>query len=205
MYSTTEVRWFFSGTIPPHVEGWFQHAGHDPTEGKRTDHYLSMPDVDAIGVKWREGHLEVKHRVADLGEALLADDAAGAVGRWHKWRFDLSQADVLATLRAASDWIAVTKDRRLHTYAVDDEGRIHNVAPEILPRSGCELELSTVRAAGETWWTVAFEAFGHEDAQLRALRHTVDHVLHKKDAPIFPATASASYPRWLGCFLTEKG
>lgn len=204
MYPTTEVRWFFYGTIPPHVDLWFGEVGCDPAEGERTDHYLGMPDVDTVGVKWREGRLEVKRRQADLGEVAFAAEVVGRLGRWHKWIFGLDDVEVLEALRTASDWIAVAKSRRLHAYAADEAGRVHNVSPEIVPRSGCELEVGTVKIGGKTWWTVAFEAFGDEAAQPAVLRRTVAHVLQMEDAPTLPVAASASYPRWLASLLSEK-
>ena len=204
LYATTEVRWFFAGPIPAQVAVWFRRVGRAPAQGARTDHYLQLPDVDAVGVKWREGRLEVKRRVADLGAVAFAPEIAGAVARWHKWSFALSEADVLASIRPARDWIAVAKDRRLHAYAVADGGTVRNVPPEVAPRSGCELELGVVEAAGHRGWTVAFEAFGEAEAQPEILRRTVAHVRQQGTAPPLPPAQSASYPRWLALFLTQK-
>ncbi len=204
MYPTTEVRWFLAGTSPAHVDAWFRRVGRDPAHDSRIDHYLRLPGVDGVGVKWREERLEVKRRVT-AGEAVaFTSECTGAVARWRKWSFGLAETDVLTRLRAADDWIAVAKDRRLHAYAVDAERGVRNVPPGITPWSGCELELGTVQAAGQTWWTVAFEAFGEEEAQSTALQRTVEHVLAAEGTLALPATASASYPRWLAFFLTNE-
>ncbi len=203
MYPTTEVRWFFAGNVPPAIDGWFRCVGRDPTGGRRIDHYLWLPDVETLGVKWREGRIEVKRRVADDSSVEFAPELAGAVGRWHKWSFGLSDTHALATIRAAEDWVAVTKNRRLHTYAVSDAS-VQNVPSGVTPQQGCELEMTTVQAAGQPWWTLGFEAFGDEATQRERLNRTVQYVTEVGGPLDLPAEASASYPRWLAAFLVDE-
>ena len=61
--STTEVRWFRRGSIPQSVRQWFSTLGRQPEfQPPRLDYYLRLLDGDALGIKIREGKVEVKQR-----------------------------------------------------------------------------------------------------------------------------------------------
>ncbi|MGC9397933.1 MAG: hypothetical protein ACP5HM_02220 [Anaerolineae bacterium] len=203
-YPTTEVRWFFEGTVPPQVEAWFQALNSDAAGGgRRTDYYLRLPNEETLGVKWREDRIEIKRRVGDVEVVSFAPQITGAVGRWRKWSFALSESEATGALQTSKDWVAIAKVRRLYTYAVDDKGIPRLASGFALPR-GCELELTRIQALGQRWWTLGFEAFGDETSQPEALRQTVAHTLQGTESFILPLTASADYPRWLSVCMSSR-
>ena len=214
MFPTVEVRWFYEGPIPPEVLAWFQRGGQGPEEPScRVDYYLRLADWDSLGIKLREGRLEVKQRCRQYGMVRLHERVAGRVEHWRKWSFALDRADGgLASLAVpASAWIEVRKERRLRTYRLGgddadiDPDRLRSAASEVvavragsLPDRGCDWELTAVRAGDEAWWSVCFEAFGGGPALRETLLVVARHVLDDGAPCGFDAGHSFGYPGWLG-------
>ena len=68
MLITAEIRWFLRGTLPAEVSRWFEGVcGNATRYPPRVDLYLALPETDTVGVKLREGLLEVKRKDGDLG------------------------------------------------------------------------------------------------------------------------------------------
>lgn len=100
-YPSLEVRWFLDGEPEAHPElpDWFLHSrpvgrhGHiaEPRwQGRLNDEpdlYLLLQGSDDMGVKWREGALQLKGRVANLGTEVFAGRHYGHVQRWLKWSY----------------------------------------------------------------------------------------------------------------------
>jgi hypothetical protein len=207
VFPTAEVRWFARGPIPPPVETWFrQGAGSVDREPGRVDHYLQLAHVDSLGIKLREGRIEIKQRVDRHRLIRFHERVAGLVERYHKWSFQLSDPDTaLARATAAAEsWVPVRKERQLRRYRVADDGRIIALTASASPHRGCELELSRVEVAGETWWTLAFEAFG-EPSTLRAdLLEVAGYVFASDGSPALLARDSCGYAAWLGRMTQEE-
>lgn len=200
MYPTAEVRWFYTGPIPPETEAWFQQGAGDVTrEPPRTDRYLRLPNTDGLNVKLREGRLEVKQRVGQATLVPFHDRVAGSVEQWRKWSFELVEPASAPSSIASTDpsWIAVRKERRLRTYqAKDGEVVVARGAPDS-PAEGCELELTRIQAAGQAWWTLAFEAFGDESILQEELLLVARHVFSVDRPPLLQAGDSYGYAAWL--------
>lgn len=172
---TTEVRWFFEGPLPAAVQAWAEAQG--ARAEARTDHYLA-PSSAALGVKVREGALEVKQRRKVRRARALAPGVAGRVADWAKWRFDTPAP-------APEGWLAVDKKRWLATGAEAEAAR-------------CELEVAALAGAGGTAWTVCFEASGAaEVARYRALGEAVRRAVAEGLPVALPASAAQGYPAWL--------
>jgi hypothetical protein len=59
-------------------------------------------------------------------------------------------------------------------------------------------ELTELRAAGEEWWTLGFEAFGNEAELVQALTGAVaDFFSESALADDLQAARSCAYPAWL--------
>ncbi len=116
---TTEIRWFFTGPAP----GWLARlealAGRPIPARKRTDYYLPLPGREAMGIKLREGRLEVKYRLGQPEAAGLGPDTAGFYEHWVKRGFSLADAGarvpgggrVEDRPAGMPDWIPVEKER----------------------------------------------------------------------------------------------
>ena len=202
MYPTAEVRWFVEDPLPDAVEQWFHRVAGGHVWESRTDHYVRPASADGLGVKGRTGNLEVKRLARVVGEEALHPEVVGRVEHWRKWSFPLVAAARLAN--SADDWVAVTKRRQKGTFAVRDDG-VERVRREEQAGQGCSLEVAEVRAAGRTWWSVSFEAFGSydEDALAATLRRAAAHVFDAPPPFALAASDSMSYPAWLWQLANE--
>lgn len=177
--STLEARWFRRGPLPAAVEAWFADLGEPVEVEARTDRYLA-PSSDALGVKVREGRVEMKRRDGAAGP-LAVGRARAETEAWTKWSFALAEPDDAPE----GPWLAVDK-RRWQRVLELAGGR-------------CTLELSAVAVAGGApWWSVCLEAEGGTPAaRRRALAVGAARWLARPDAPALAAADAQSYPAWL--------
>lgn len=175
---TLEVRWFRPGPVPGPVAAWFGALGEPVAEEARTDHYLA-PSSDALGVKLREGRLEMKRRDG-TGGPVAAGPARATAEAWTKWSFAL--AEPVGALDGS--WLAVAKRRRQRALE--------------LAAGRCALELSEVTVCGAGWWSVCLEAEADTPAARRtALAAAAARWLAVDGAPALAAADARGYPAWL--------
>ncbi len=123
MFPTDETRWFFKGAIPTPVTAWFAARGCvSAVQPPRVDYYLRLNDDDSLGIKLREGRIEVKQRTHPGELVRFGKRTAGWLESWRKWGFGLAEYDASAT--TSERWLGVWKSRRLCVYGVGDDGRI---------------------------------------------------------------------------------
>jgi hypothetical protein len=145
-----EMRWFGKGAVPIIFQQWSEENGLT-TQPVRTDHYLMHKAGKAMGIKWREGNLQIKELVGK-------ETKKPTVGHYKKWSFELKEDDLLQKIEAHEEWVAVAKKRDLAKWRVEED-TLHRTDPgneEI----GIELEISAVMCKEKLWWTIAFEATG---------------------------------------------
>ena len=204
MYPTIEVRWFLKGVVPLSVWTWYGRWGADlGQQPARVDYYLRIIGGDSLGVKLREGRIEIKQRYGKREIVRFAEGAAGTVEHWRKWSFPLVESgDLLAGLRdSSSSWIGVRKERALRLFQVMEGGAVTALPASAVLPVGCGWEVANVKVedAEESWWSVGFEAFGNEDERRNTLFSVSRHVLLAGQAPGLGLEDSYGYPRWLGC------
>jgi hypothetical protein len=193
VFPTVEVRWFYKGKVPPNVLAWFQQWDPRPDQQPhRVDHYLHLPDTVSLGVKWREGRLEVKQRRQQSRVVQFHEWAAGLVEHWRKWSFELANQ-----VAPPPSWTAVAKKRQLRRYRLAGGEKISSVPADEFPDQGCDVELTQVQAREETWWTVGFEAFGEESTLHETLLLVTRQILAADESPTVKAQESFGYPKWL--------
>ena len=201
MFPSMEVRWFYQGMVPAEVAEWFRSGTSQPEgQSPRVDYYLNLRGTDDLGIKLREGRLEVKQRQHQHGIQRFCEQAAGLVEHWHKWSFELSrgEGELSGSLRPISSWVAVQKERLLRKYRATGDDRLVPVPAEEYPERGCSVELSALRVEGQDWWSLCFEAFGNEPSLRQTLLLVVEEVLACERMPFqLDAKASYGYPRWL--------
>lgn len=207
MWPTVEVRWFYSGVVPPGVLEWFQRgAGKPQAQPRRVDHYLRLTDRDSLGIKLRAGRIEIKQRHHEYGVVRWHERVTGLLEHWRKWSFELVEAhsDPVSLIGPTSSWIGVTKERRLRQYRLTGHRIAAVSAPEYLER-GCNLELTSIGVGGKEWWSLSFEAFGDESTLQESLSRVAQHVLAAQEPPAFDAQDSYSYPRWVAGLKLPMG
>lgn len=133
MYTfSSEVRWFFQGTIQGDLLAWFSKElngyGRNPQEllvlevedpaHPRIDEYLILPGTTTVGAKVRGGDkdssFEIKARAAAADSWRTGEGISGRVDSWTKWSVkDEALTRALEPMRNAGKWVRVAKDRRL--------------------------------------------------------------------------------------------
>jgi hypothetical protein len=202
MFPTAEVRWFFRGEVPANIWEWFHAGGHEPEEqSPRVDHYLRNIDGDSLGVKLREGRIEIKQRLGGQTLVRFGKRSDGYVARWVKWSFELAEASgVVAELSGSSSrWIGIWKARKVLTFQVTDEKSIKYMSGYEGIDRGCAWEIAKVKVDGveRAWWSVGFEAFGNETELGDTLMMVVNQSFSVANAPEFNGEQSYGYPNWL--------
>ncbi|MDX1613181.1 MAG: hypothetical protein R3300_02660 [Candidatus Promineifilaceae bacterium] len=197
MYPTVEVRWFFRGRLPDQVTSWYRELpGPLSSAETRVDRYLRLDEGEAVGIKLREGNLEIKRRVEAFGKVSFPNRVTGRLEHWRKWSFalgiDTDAGDYVAG--SDSDWLAVNKTRQLRRYLVEG-GRLLALPVSDVER-GCEVELAQVTLL-QSWWSIALEAFGPEGELRQTLESVAERVFATPPPITLTVEASFSYPQWL--------
>ena len=220
-YHSAELRWFLpdqdqwdpllkwfrlQDQLPLREEGpYVPKTGAEPfvkLERERTDEYLLLPDCDTVGVKQRQGKLEVKALVAGPRPFSLGG-VVGRVDQWVKWSFDPSEA--IATqfeieLDQSGPWRTVVKKRYTQKISLNSGGPV-SIPPDQYPEIGCNIELTMidVQATLRTWLTFGFEAFGPSGRVVALLDQAVQHFFAAYGPPpvSLDGNDSLSYPAWL--------
>lgn len=205
MFPTAEVRWFYHGQIPTAVLTWFEENFEPETQPARVDYYLRLREkADSLGIKLREGKVEVKPRYSQPEVVRFHDRVVGRLALWRKWSFlldDVDQLDHLIT--PASSWIDVKKERQMCAYRrIDDRLVPVSLADDV--EQGCEVELAALTIAGRACWSLCFEAYGDEPTLTDTLHLTAKHVLTAAEPPGLDVDNSYSYPGWLNLLDEEQ-
>ncbi|MDQ3392676.1 MAG: hypothetical protein M3512_00975 [Bacteroidota bacterium] len=109
IHKSSEIRWFFLGKIPPFFKIWFNSAKYVGNQGAREDTYLKFSG-SSVGVKFREGNLEIKEITKDLGLYNINEKASGKIEVWQKWSSsDSLKLDILSDL-GLEEWVKVKKE-----------------------------------------------------------------------------------------------
>lgn len=200
MFPTAEVRWFYRGSVPGSVLTWFLTGLPQPEEQPpRADWYLQLANGDALGIKLREGRIEFKQRLHQYGILRLAAGVDGRIEGWRKWSFLLAEAEDLPVFAGLEPryWTRVRKERRLKRFSITVDRQVEPVPVGSLLSDGCNAELAHISAAGGQWWSLAFEAFGHEPDLIEILVGVASFALERGETPTLRAQDSFGYPKWL--------
>jgi hypothetical protein len=190
-----EVRWILPGQLEPAVAGWFRRF---PAElASREDAYVLDPELDGLSVKVRAGTaLEVKAYRGSPGILDVAGRARGRIESWQKWSFPLRSPSQYGGNLAG--WRVVHKRRLLARFPLA-HGQAAVAVPELAQELGCAVELTEVRAGGEVWWSLGFEATGPADLLRSGLQSTAGQMF----AQAMPGDVELgmsdcqSYAQWL--------
>jgi hypothetical protein len=190
-----EVRWIFLGQLETAVATWF---GRFPARTEtREDTYLLDPRLRGLSVKIRGGvALEVKVYHGSPGILEVTGRARGRMESWQKWSFPFSP--LRPDGGEAAGWRPVRKSRRISRFS-PASGPIAVRAPRLGQEPRCAVELTEVRAHGQDWWTLGFEATGPADLLRNELQATAALVFAQAlPGGVEPGPdESRSYAEWL--------
>lgn len=212
MLISAELRWFERGTLPEAIAQWFQHELGDylaPAE-ERVDIYLYLPKCEYMGIKLRQGRLEVKWRKAELGIMRFGDAVEGKAEKWGKWLCEDSSLESFQPQDVVGVWVSVKKKRCLRRFAMQPSQRQYQVIPgksiKAVPINesidqGCTVELTQLSINGNNWWSLAFEAFGEDDFLMDNLQAVASKVFQTSGSLKLQVQESYAYPSWLSCVV----
>ena len=200
MFTTAEVRWFFEGPIPDEIEQWFC-SSLALDAAPREDHYLLFPAALCLGLKLREGWLEIKYLVESVGIHTFMADVIGTVQVWNKDAYGEPAVKEFERLQTSAPhlWIAVRKKRTLRRFSPEGTSIVEVPADRVFLRDGCNAEFTKITVDGLAYWSFNFEAYGNPVRVADYLHRVAMHVLKDNQRPSysFPAPNSCSYPEWL--------
>lgn len=184
---TCEMRWFFDGQLPDEAAGWFGGTAAP----WREDRYLVLPGVADMGIKRREGRLDIKGRIAVLGDHAVAPGIEGVAERWCKWTYE---GLVIEDRFRGGVTIAVAKERLQRHFLLETGAR--ETSERDVARRGFSLELTRIRLHGADHWSLAIEAAPDDATMLDELLRALGEVLQGLPQSL-PLDHSRSYPAWL--------
>ncbi len=197
-FQTIEVRWFYQGALPDEIGKWFDTAGERLENiDTRSDVYLQSSAPD-IGVKSRQGNLEVKYRQQELGEFAIDGMGSSRIEQWSKW-ICMDDGAGLSPVKLANrpGWLKVDKirDRRLYRVEFGDPISLTQIATPTA--SIASIELTQLQVLGQNWWTVACEYFGNEIEIEIEFLPLVMMLCAGSSLFRYKARVSCGYPQWL--------
>lgn len=206
MLTTSEIRWFYQGTVPPAIESWFNAdvlSEDCETFEDREDWYLLIPGCEFLGVKLRQERLETKLRITESGILQFRNNVIGSAEQWMKSTCEDAKLESLITpeVVAKGQWLKVEKVRSQMRYLVADNHNLTPASTEQKSQEGCNVELTQLIVNQNLWWSLGFEASG-TDGNLTSNLETVA----KKLFQTFPQQElslvdSYAYPKWLSVFI----
>jgi hypothetical protein len=198
MYSTIELRWFYPGELPLDILDWFNGLDSPPNlPDSRADIYLQPVNAD-VGVKLRQGNLELKYRQQNWGEIQIGSNLTGRVESWSKWICvdDIPDRLTIAKMEGKSGWMRVEKVRSQRLYRVNFTGGCQ-LLPITKPEDGAAaIEVTKLKLADRDWWTIACEYLGDDLQPDRELKLLVSSLLDGCNLPR-STSISCGYPEWL--------
>ncbi len=182
---------------------WFDTLGEPLANAdNRTDVYLQSSSPD-LGVKLRQGNLEVKYRQAILGTISIEGFRTSQVEQWTKWIcVDDSSGLTPENIADKPGWLKVAKTRYQRLYQVQFSDLL--VAPldvQLIPISkpqdgAAAIEITQLQVEEQNWWTIACEYLGDKiDLDLQFLP-VVKSLLSRCPLPVSTPSISCGYPQW---------
>ena len=209
-----EVRWFIESTNENStiLKKWiedkdpYDEKGQFPGKGiwkkdDREDKYVVVPGSTDMGIKWREGQLQIKGRSEDAGMQVFNGRMQGRVEQWLKWSYegaDIANAFLpwfKGKLDKGPTIIPVKKTRALRKIRID--GR--EVATEVndYPDRAVNVELTNLEVFGKRYWSIGFEAFPDDSNMSSAFSQVAEKFLSTLRGVELSPQNCYSYPSWL--------
>ncbi|MCX7594581.1 MAG: hypothetical protein N2235_12615 [Fischerella sp.] len=202
MLTTYELRWFYPGKVPEDMQHWFEQnclvQPIQPPEA-REDLYLYSPECEFLGIKLRQGQLEIKWRKAELGLVRFGEFIEGKVEKWTKWlcQDPMEESSQLQQILSHPAWVSIKKVRYSQHYQVSSQFSLQPVSSKENIDNGCSVELTHLVISDRHWWSLAFEAFGDDARLLDNLQFTANSIFNTYEGSKLLAVDSYAYPIWL--------
>jgi hypothetical protein len=189
MLASLELRWFIPGELPSDVSSWFEQdelGGQLRSPEEREDVYLYVPGCESMGIKLRQGRLEIKWRQAEL-EVLSFEKVEGKLEKWGKWLCEDPTEESFKPENVSGQklWVRIGKVRSQRLY------------------DGCALELTQLTIHNHTWWSLALETLGADARAQDKLQSIFESVGKTYTGLQLPAQNSYAYPKWIEMVMAD--
>ncbi len=206
-----EMRWFLEGPIPDAARDWFDGL---PGKGKkvkrsypRQDIYLAIPDRPDLGLKLREGRLEIKIRSGPGSPCPLLDGAVTGTGEdWqkHKWDYKDRIGEISTPFKKGMR-VRLIKSRVQRKYEVK-KSQLSPVKMDKKPDEVFLVELTELhseavdkkesRSPMRRDWTIACEAIASSRRVQQVLETGVKKLFRAYNGPPLRHKDSYGYPQF---------
>ncbi|UII22188.1 hypothetical protein [Fulvivirga ligni] len=180
MLNSVEVRWVFEGKLPEVMETWadtFQ-AKHQPV---RTDYYFHKHDQGTLGIKLREGNIQIKPLINTLSKYSFGAHE-GQLEQYTKWSYAVEDNKEWSfMIQHPETWVEITKSRKMTRFTLEG-GFPDRIEMGVNVEEGCEMELSHLSVRDQDYWTLAFEAFGTTPEE--NLHKVLRHIFETSEPPV---------------------
>ena len=155
-----------------------------------------------MGLKWREGQLQIKGLAASHGLQVFASRFQGYVENWVKWSFagmpeayrGIFENDAFPGLAR----VPVQKERSVRKLRVDPlAAAVQEVPARNLIDRGVNVELTNLVVGEARYCSLGFEAFPDDSAMIADLTRVVEGFLATLRGIRLEGSNSRSYPEWL--------
>src|SRR5262249_20398578 len=122
------------------------------------DVYLRVPGSEDLGIKWREGDLQIKGPTAMPGTPRVGRMHNGRVGRWVKWSYAKMPDEFRALVAEGTRLpiVSVRKTRALRKLRLDTMlGTAQEVDAKTFVDRGLGCELTNLEVSGKTFCSLA--------------------------------------------------
>ncbi|MEZ5083479.1 MAG: hypothetical protein R2750_08525 [Bacteroidales bacterium] len=168
----------------------------------RIDHYLKLLNENSLGIKLREGRIELKKRKGNPQNLKINENIEGNLEFWEKWSFELKNPNALPIQDyGTKEWIAVKKKRQMFLFEVADGTCFLRNRQNGQLKNGCIVELATVSVDGSNFWTLGLEAFGETGKMKKNLLVVCVKIGSGSGCPILLNKDSKSYPEWISSVI----
>lgn len=200
--TTAEIRWFQLGSSPGIIRKWLRNQkGIYEEQETRTDVYLILKNNPALGIKLREGRMEIKKRLS-VGSTVRSHNLAGTSEVWKKWSAKTEESNSAGNLLFEEEdhWIHIRKKRYLQKYEITSGGELIPYPESGFPNSGLAVEIADLVINDQQWWTFGLESFGNPDQVKNDLESFLPQLVRDLPCTHCHTNNSFSYPQWISSF-----
>lgn len=188
---SAEMRWF--GRDAEELRGIFDAIPGVSSGGEtRTDTYLLTGSAD-IGIKYRQGQVEVKWLHGDRQTHFIDGTYVGILEEWTK----ISVGQEVPGAFEEGETLDVHKTRWLKKFAREGVWSVRPVPADQMVEAGCNVEFTDVRIQDDVYATFNFEAFGPAGQCRRNLKLTIGHVERALDVELLARLEAVGYAELL--------
>jgi hypothetical protein len=200
---TCEIRWFNNGNLPEEIVHHLkQLPGKFEGHPERTDVYFLLKGAPDLGIKLREGRVELKKRTS-VHDDYDFSGISGQVESWRKWSIQATGElnPFHPMFQNPKHWVNIRKTRSLVKFGITNNEMLVLPPEDRYPENGITLEASVLEMKKVTWWTVGLECYGAPENVHTYLLNFAPKILKNLAVKGFSRSNSFGYPEWISQFV----